>query len=227
MVGHELRNPLAPIATSIVVLREAVGGDRTVSRTLDIMERQTRQLATLVEDLLDVSRMSAGKLHLRASPLDLTAVARHAAETLQAKMDRFGHVFSVAVPPDPIWITGDETRLTQVIANLLDNAAKYTPPGGRIELAVEQESGTAIVRVKDNGNGMPGALLPHVFDLFRQAAPAEAEGLGIGLYVVKGLVEMHGGEVSASSAGPGKGSTFEVRLPVSIEPAATVERTGT
>lgn len=217
MLGHELRNPLAPIMNALAVLRRLGPADPTVQRLQEMMERQARQLARLVDDLLDVARINTGKIVLRSQRLDLRAIVEQAAQAAQPGMDRRGHVFSVLLPQEAVWVDGDEARLAQIIGNLLDNAAKYTDPGGKVTLSLSRDSHNAMVRVSDTGRGIAADLLPHVYDLFTQGDAAglrAAGGLGIGLHVVKRLVEKHGGAVSAASAGPGCGSLFEVRLPV-------------
>lgn len=216
MLGHELRNPLAPIMNALAVMRRLGPADATLQRLQDMMERQTRQLARMVEDLLDVARINTGKIVLRRQRLDLRQVVEHAAQAAQAAMDRRGHVFSVVLPQEALWVDGDEARLAQILGNLLDNAAKYTEPGGTVSLSVEREQHSALVRVADNGRGIPPELLPRVFDLFAQgdAGGVRASGLGIGLHIVKRLVEKHRGQVSVQSV-PGQGGTvFEVRLPL-------------
>ena len=166
MLGHELRNPLAPISNSLAVMRKLPPGDPAMPRLQDMMERQTRQLSRLVDDLLDVSRINTGKIVLRKERLDLNTVIRQAARVAQAAMDLRRHTFTVMPCTDPLWVDGDEARLAQILDNLLDNAAKYTEPGGKVELSVRREADSAVIRVSDTGSGIRAELLPHVFDLF-------------------------------------------------------------
>jgi two-component system CheB/CheR fusion protein len=239
MLAHELRNPLAPIRNALAVLK-AGGADGEAVR--DILERQVRHLARLVDDLLDVSRVLRGKIDLRKEPLELAAVVACAVETAQPAIAEFGHRLSIDLPPAPVRFVGDPVRLAQVLANLLNNAAKYTDPMGRIALtatmvvpedgngsgtetsgpAADAEPGELVIRVRDTGIGISAALLPRVFDLFEQADRSLGRsqgGLGIGLTLVKRLVELHGGRVEAHSAGTGRGSEFVVRLPLPVQAA--------
>ncbi len=215
-LAHELRNPLAPIRNSLQVMRLA-GGDRAAfEQSRAMMERQVGHMVRLVDDLLDVSRVSRGKVDLRKERLDLAAVLKAALETSRPALDAPGHELTVALPARPVHVEADATRLAQVIANLLNNAAKYTEPRGRIWLTAERQGGEAIVRIRDTGVGIPSEMLPRVFDLFTQVEPSldrSRGGLGIGLTLVKSLVELHGGTVEAASPGRGRGSEFTVRLP--------------
>jgi PAS domain S-box-containing protein len=214
MLGHELRNPLAPIMSAIQLLK--LRGDKESAREHQVIERQVKQMTHLIDDLLDVSRISRGKIELKKVPLDLRDPLAKATEIAIPLFDRKRQDFEVQVPPHPLVVEGDEARLTQVFANLLTNAAKYTNDGGRIELTVRHSRTQLIVEVHDNGIGIDPALLPRVFELFVQGAqdPDRADGgLGIGLTLVRSLVLLHGGEVEAHSAGLGAGSTFTVRLP--------------
>ena len=184
-----------------------------------ILERQVAQLTRLVGDLLEVSRVATGQLRLRLESIDLRGVVTVAVEASRAAIDRRGHQLAVDLPPQPVWLQADPARLEQVIVNLLDNAAKYTEPRGHIWLSLETEDGAAVLRVRDSGVGIAETVLPRVFDLFTQADRTldhSAGGLGIGLSLVRALVELHQGKVEASSAGPGQGSAFVVRLPVSV-----------
>jgi signal transduction histidine kinase/CheY-like chemotaxis protein len=223
MLGHELRNPLAPIrnALSLLKMPGADGADvREASRTID---RQVEHLVRLVDDLLDVSRIMHGRIELRKERIDLAEVVARAVETTQPFIDAHGHVLSVTLPPGPIAVEADPIRLSQVLGNLLHNAAKYTRRAGRIELAVERDGGEAVLRVRDPGVGMDPGLIPHVFDVFVQGERSLARsqgGLGLGLALVRRLVEMHGGHVAATSPGPGQGSEFRVRLPALAEALA-------
>ena len=215
-LAHELRNPLAPVRTGLRLLRDAGTDGPAAARTVDMMTRQLAHLTLLVDDLLDVSRIAGGKLALRRRAVDLGAAVRHAVEAAGPLVDGHAHALSVSLPDDPITLDADFTRLAQVVGNLLTNSAKYTPGGGRIALTAAREGGHAVVSVADTGIGIPPAALPRVFDLFHQV-DRELEkttgGLGIGLSLVRGLVAMHGGEVTAESEGEGRGSTFTVRLP--------------
>jgi two-component system CheB/CheR fusion protein len=182
-----------------------------------MIDRQVQHLARLVDDLLDVSRITRGKIHLHKEPLELATVIARAVETCRPLIDARRHELTVALSPEPVLIDGDATRLAQVFANLLTNAAKYTTEGGRIGITVEKQGEEATVRVRDNGIGIPADLLPRVFDLFTQGDRSLARsegGLGIGLTLVKSLAEMHGGQVEAFSEGTGTGSEFVVRLPI-------------
>jgi PAS domain S-box-containing protein len=216
-LAHELRNPLAPIRNGLEILRRVGDLPPAAARTRDMMERQLRHMVRLVDDLLDVSRVSRGKLELRLEPLTLDRVIEHALEASQPGIDAAGHVLDVALPARPLQVQGDLTRLAQVISNLVNNASKYTAPGGRIRIVAGEEDGEAVVQVADNGSGIDAAMLPHVFDLFAQGdqgKPGAQSGLGIGLWLVKRLVELHHGRIEATSPGLGRGSTFTVRLPL-------------
>ncbi|QDU27739.1 Autoinducer 2 sensor kinase/phosphatase LuxQ [Anatilimnocola aggregata] len=215
-LAHELRNPLAPIRNCLQVLRFA-GADGTIEETRAMMERQVTQLVRLVDDLLDMSRVTSGKLQLRRERVELKTVIDAAVETSRPTIEQFGHELAVVLPDEPISMNGDLTRLAQVVSNLLNNAAKYTHPGGQIRLAVRCENGMAVVAVTDNGIGIPPSMLTKVFDMFTQvdrALERTTGGLGIGLSLVKGLVEMHGGTIEVHSEGEGRGSEFTVRLPL-------------
>jgi PAS domain S-box-containing protein len=216
MLGHELRNPLAPLRGVMETLQRQQLDGAGLGRAYAMMDRQIEHLSRLVDDLLDVSRITRGLVELRRQPVDLAAAAVQAVEMVTPAVEGRGHDLNVALPRRPLRVEGDATRLTQVVFNLLNNAAKYTNPGGKIWLTVEREGEEAVVRVRDNGAGMQADLVPKVFDLFTQGerTPDRSQGgLGLGLALVKRLVEMHGGTVAAHSAGPGKGSEFVVRLP--------------
>ncbi len=228
MLAHELRNPLAPVRNALHILRLAAKDPAALEQTRPMMERQVEHLVRLVDDLLDVSRLMRGKIALRPERVDLAAVIARAAETAGPVIDARGHRLEITLPPEPLPVSGDVVRLTQVLANLLTNAAKYQERAGRIRLTAGREGGSAVVRVKDDGIGIAPDLLPHIFDLFMQADHSLARsqgGLGIGLTLVHSLVQMHGGSVEARSAGPGQGSEFTVRLPLltEAEPAAAAE----
>lgn len=218
VLAHELRNPLAPIRNGLQILRlRAGGGDSALQSTLSMMDRQTSHLVRLIDDLLDVSRITRGKLDLRRHKLLLTDVLASAVEGSRVLIEARGHELSVNIRRDAgeLLVDGDLHRLAQVFSNLLSNSAKYTDTGGRITLVLERENDEAVVRVQDNGIGIPRPALDQVFDLFSQAHEARADGgLGIGLSLVRTLVQMHNGSVTAFSEGPGTGSTFTVRLPI-------------
>lgn len=216
VLGHELRNPLAPIRNAVQVMRRPGAPEAALAWSREVIDRQVDHITRLVDDLLDVSRIVQGKVHLQLTTLDLASVVGQALEASRPLIEARGHELSVRTPQAPVVVRGDPVRLAQVICNLLNNAAKYTEPGGRIRLEVEPSGPWVEVRVADNGVGIPATLLPHVFDLFTQAGPslARAEGgMGIGLTLVKRLVEMHGGRVEVRSDGEGRGSEFRVRLP--------------
>ena len=213
MLAHELRNPLAPLATALHLLR--TGGTER-QQALEIAERQAKQLSRLVDDLLDASRITQGKIALRLEPTTLEDVIRRAVETARPTMEAGRQIFQMSLPTEPVGLHADPARLSQVLANLLDNAAKYTPPGGAIWLTAERSSDGVVLRVRDTGAGLAPALMPNVFDLFVQDDRSLARsrgGLGIGLTIVRRLVELHGGRVEARSAGIGHGSEFVVHLP--------------
>jgi len=218
MLAHELRNPLSPLVTSIEILRRrASGSDGDTDRLLGIMRRQTSHLSRLVDDLLDISRVTRGKIELRPETLGLWEVVNNAVEVNRALMEAKGHELLLKPPAATIKVHGDPVRLTQVVSNLLHNAAKYTPPNGRIEVEAGSDSREAFVRITDNGIGIAREMIDSIFDLFAQAPSAPEQslgGLGIGLTLVRSLAEMHGGRVSVHSAGLGKGSSFCLRLPV-------------
>jgi len=217
LLAHELRNPLAPLRNGIHVLRMAGDDPDTLGRVQGMMERQVEHLVRLVDDLLDVSRITLGKLHLRLEPTTLAAAVAHALDVCGGTVRDRGHTLEVEVAAEPVPLVADKTRVAQAVCNLLTNAAKYTEPGGRVRLTAGPEDGRAVIRVCDNGIGIPADVLPRVFEMFVQAnRPQERDhgGLGVGLGVVKRLVEMHGGSVEAHSAGPGRGSEFVIRLPV-------------
>ena len=221
ILGHELRNPLSPILTALELMRLR-GGD-TMLRERMVIERQVKHLMKLVDDLLDLSRVSQGKLQLVKQPVDIARVIVKATELASPMVLNSQHQLVVTDPAPGIIVEGDETRLAQVVANLLNNAAKYSEPGGRIALAAVTDGADVVITVKDGGMGIPPALLPHVFDLFVQeqrALSRSSGGLGIGLAIVKNLVQMHGGSVSVHSAGTGLGSEFSVRLPLAKTVAA-------
>jgi len=224
-LAHELRNPLAPIRTGLQVLKKSPSGAES-DRARAMMDRQLSHLVRLVDDLLDISRVSRGKFELRREWIMLDAVIEHAVETSGPAIAAAGHTLQVRLPEQPIAFDGDLTRLAQVVSNLLNNSAKYTPRGGHIELAAGVEGGAVVLCVSDNGSGIAPEMLPHVFDLFAQQPRTSEQtqgGLGIGLSLVRRLVEMHGGTVDAKSGGAAKGSSFTVRLPLQQPPAKAPE----
>jgi signal transduction histidine kinase/DNA-binding response OmpR family regulator len=217
MLAHELRNPLAPIRNAVQVLRLCGGDPSKTSSVHDLIERQVQQLVRLVDDLLDLSRITRGKIRLQTEVVDVATVVASAVETSRPLLDARKHHFSVSLPAEPVHVLADPVRLAQVLANLLNNAAKYTEEGGRIWLIGEREGNEVVLRVRDTGVGIPAEMLSSVFDLFTQvdrSLDRSQGGLGIGLTLVHRLVEMHGGRVEAFSAGTNQGSEFVVRLPV-------------
>jgi len=215
-LGHELRNPLAPLLTALPLLKAAGGDDPTIARTSIVMERQINHLVRLVNDLLEVSRITRGLIQVEREPVDLAYVIHSAVDTSRPLIDAAGHTLHVDVPAEPVTVYGDAIRLTQVVANLLTNAAKYTNAGGQIWVRVWRESKTAIVSVRDNGIGIPPDQLASVFEMFTQvdrSSRLAQGGLGIGLTLVRSLVGLHGGTVRAHSRGAGTGSEFIVELP--------------
>ncbi|MBX3436452.1 MAG: response regulator, partial [Planctomycetaceae bacterium] len=230
MLAHELRNPLAPILNGLQVLRLSKKDSPRDESTVEIMERQVHQMVRLIDDLLDVSRITRGKIELRRERIDLKSIVEHSVEAVRPISDRMGHQLSIALPPQPLLMDGDPTRLSQVVGNLLTNACKFTEPGGRIRITLEENESSGVIRVEDSGLGIDPAQLPRIFDLFTQldaTLEKSQSGLGIGLSLAKTLVEMHGGSIEAHSAGMGQGSEFVVRLPVLSQrtPAAPRETT--
>jgi signal transduction histidine kinase/ActR/RegA family two-component response regulator len=220
MLGHELRNPLAAISGAIAVSERHGHGTVAAAEARAVIQRQSWQLSHLVDDLLDVSRMASGKIMLKTQPLDLGDNARLCLESLRAAGRTAG--YEVKVATEPVWINGDATRIAQTFSNLLVNAFKFTPPGGLVEVTVGGCAAEAVLTIKDSGVGISPDLLPHVFELFMQGTSGldrAQGGLGIGLALVRQLVSLHGGTVSAQSAGPGQGSIFVVRLPRIAAPA--------
>jgi PAS domain S-box-containing protein len=222
MLAHELRNPLAPIRSAAEVLRLGSPQDGPQQWAREVIERQTQHLTRLVDDLLDVSRITRGMVTIRREPLDVAVVVQRSVETSRPMIDARHQQLTVSLPQQPLRVEGDLTRLVQVVANLLNNAAKYTEEGGRIEVEARGQDGIVSITVRDNGIGLSAELLPHVFDLFTQANRSldrSQGGLGVGLTLVRHLVELHGGTVEAMSDGPGQGSQFTVRLPLLADEA--------
>ena len=213
-LAHELRNPLAPIRNGLQLLGLAPPGSEAAAQALAMMERQTRHLVRLVDDLLEVSRIRTGKLELRRERVELAAVLASAIEASRPLIDAAGHALRVALPQEAIVLDADPVRLAQVLANLLNNAAKYTGQNGVIEVTVHRSVGEVRVSVRDNGTGIEREMLARVFELFVQAGPDRLQGgLGIGLTLARRLVELHGGTLEARSDGPGRGAEFVVCLP--------------
>jgi PAS domain S-box-containing protein len=225
MLAHELRNPLAPLLNSLELLQAAGADPNVVEQARRIMSRQVGHMARIIEDLVDVSRLLRGRVELRPERLDLGRFVRTALEDQRPALDRAGLSLDAELPELPVWVHADPTRLRQVLENLLQNAAKFTDRGGRVTVRVQADAGrqAAVLTVRDTGVGIEPALLPHLFDAFTQADRSldrSKGGLGLGLSLVKGLVELHGGTVRAGSGGPGRGSEFVVCLPLQPEPAA-------
>jgi len=218
--SHELRNSLNAIRSAARILGMDTSPDLSSVKARLLIERQVGQMTRLVEDLLDVSRVRNGQLRLKYERVDLRVLAVHAVQTVEFTMQQYHHRMTTSFPDAPVWLQADPARLEQVFVNLLLNAAKYTDEGGNIGLFVERKEVESIVRIRDSGIGMAPDVLPHVFDLFVQADPSSHRadaGLGIGLALVRSLVERHGGCVTVASAGPGHGSEFTVRLPSPVE----------
>jgi len=216
-LAHELRNPLAPIRNSLHILRLSGGGDPASAKVCDMMERQVGHLVRLVDDLMEVSRITRGKIELRMQPVELAAVVRSAVEASRPLIEASGHELAISLPAGALIIQGDALRLSQVFSNLLNNAAKYMDERGHIWLGAKQQDGHVVVSIRDTGIGIPAEMLPHIFKMFTQvdrSARQAQGGLGIGLTLVRTLVEMHGGHVEAHSRGVNEGSEFVVRLPL-------------
>jgi PAS domain S-box-containing protein len=221
MLAHELRNPLAPIRNMLEVMKRASPSGELNEQACAIMDRQVEQMTRLLDDLLDVSRLSHGKIVLRRGPIELASVVHHAVEAARVPCEALGLELAVSMPPQPVYLNGDTTRLIQVLSNLLSNACKFTDRGGRISVTIERGDGQVVIRVRDSGIGIGPDSLPHIFEMFMQVDASlerSVSGLGIGLTLVKNLVELHGGTVEAHSAGVGQGSEFVVRLPTVAGP---------
>jgi PAS domain S-box-containing protein len=225
MLGHELRNPLSPIVTALQILK--LRGNGQYAKALEVVDRQVQYLIRLVDDLLDVSRVTRGNIQIKKRLLRLQSVVAEGVEMVMPLIEQRRHRLDVRFPPADLRLNGDQSRLAQIIANLLTNAAKYTDPGGEIVIEGRPAGDDLVLTIKDTGIGISAALLPHVFDLFTQggqAADRARGGLGLGLTIVRNLVELHGGTIRAESEGPGRGSVFTVRLPAATEEPAAVER---
>jgi CheY-like chemotaxis protein/nitrogen-specific signal transduction histidine kinase len=227
MLGHELRNPLAAIANAARLLERVEPGHPAARRALEVINRQAVHQGRLLDDLLDVARVMHSKIVLEHAPLDLAECAHRALAALSAAGKTGAHVFEADLAP--VWVSGDATRLEQIIVNLVGNALKFTPPGGTIRVSTAREEDEAVIRVTDSGIGIDADLLPRIFDLFAQGEqePARgAGGLGVGLTLVQRLAGLHGGTAAAYSAGEGRGATFVVRLPAVAQPALASAATG-
>ncbi len=213
-LAHELRNPLAPIQNGLAVLK--IGKAEALPLVLPIMERQLAHMVRLIDDLLDVSRVSRGLIVLKRERIQLQTVVESAIETSRPLLDAQAHRFEIVMPAQPVWLDADSTRVAQIISNVLNNAAKYTPRGGRINLAAQSLGDEVVVRISDTGIGIPDAMLNNIFEMFAQCEQSmdrASGGLGLGLSLAKRLVELHAGSIQALSDGPGRGSTFVIRLP--------------
>jgi PAS domain S-box-containing protein len=217
MLAHELRNPLAPIHSAAEAMARLPADDPNQGPLREIISRQSRHLSRIVEDLIDINRITRGTLSLTREELDSRELVAHGVEIARPAMEAARHQLQVTVPDGPVHVTGDQDRLVQVLANILNNASRYTPPNGSISVSVNEEDGEVVIRVQDNGRGIEAANLERIFTLFDQGgppAPGAAGGLGIGLSLARSVVEMHGGTIEAISAGPNQGSEFVIRLPV-------------
>ena len=228
LLSHELRSPLSPIMNALHILRQMKTNDPIIEQAGDIIDRQVGVMVRLVDDLLDISRITKGKLRLAKEQVDLRLAVHRAAETVRPFMDARKHDFSVSLPTKPVWVDADPVRLEQVVVNLLNNAAKYTDPGGLIRVDVKGDGAEAMIRVRDNGVGIAPDVLPHIFELFTQVDGSLGRsygGLGIGLALASNLVQLHEGRLRASSAGQGKGCEFTITLPLLLTPAVTESKT--
>ncbi len=226
LLAHELRNPLAPIRNGLQVMRLAGNNQQILNEARLMMDRQLGHMVRLIDDLLDVSRISRNKMELRRGRVPLADVVASAVETARPLIDGAGHELTISLPANPVFLDADLTRMAQVFSNLLTNSAKYTPPGGRVWLTAKRKDGQVEISVRDSGIGIPTESLEHIFDMFSQvdrSIERSTGGLGIGLALVKGLVEMHGGTVAATSDGEGKGSMFTVTLPVLAGPTSPTQ----
>lgn len=226
-LAHELRNPLAPIRNSLHILRLSVGLDPSAGRICDMMERQLTLLVRLVDDLLEVSRITRGKIELRKEPIELAAVIRSAVEASRLQIETARHELAISLPAEPLIVDGDLVRLSQVFVNLLNNAAKYMDDGGNIWIGAKRDGNEAVISVRDTGIGIAAEMIPHIFQMFTQIDRSSRQaqgGLGIGLTLVRTLVEMHGGQVQVHSNGLGQGSEFTIRLPLTNQSPRSPER---
>ena len=217
MLAHELRNPLAPISNAVQIMKVQGLSGANFDWSIKVIEDQIKHMTRMVDDLLDVSRITRGKVDLQKESVDLAEVVDLAVEASRPLIEDYHHRLTVTLPEHPVLLEVDPARMAQVLSNLLNNAAKYTDDGGEITLSAEQQGREVVIRVRDNGTGIAPELLPHIFDMFTQADQTLSRsrgGLGIGLTLVRSLVEMHDGRVTAHSEGPGRGSEFAVRLPV-------------
>lgn len=229
ILAHELRNPLAPMLTGLHLMNMADGDGEQHQRAHDMMQRQVQHMAHMVDDLLDVARLTRGQITLRRERMDLARLVSQCAEDHRGLFERARTPLTIQVPHTPVWVNGDSTRLNQVVVNLLDNAAKFTPAGGEVHVRLTSDAGTgeATLTVSDTGIGIDASVLPRLFDTFAQADASldrSRGGLGLGLSVAKGLLDLHGGRIEAQSAGSGAGSVFTVRLPLAGEPPALRDR---
>jgi signal transduction histidine kinase len=216
MLVRELRHPLVSIRFALLTIRDQAERDPVVQRARDVVERQVKHLARMLDDLLEAFRVVRDKVDLRKESVTLQTIVTAALETVRGTVDARRHGLSVSMPEEPLWLEADSTRLTRAVANVMDNAVKYTPPGGEISVAAYREDDEVVLRVRDTGIGISPEMLPRIFDLFAQGDPslARARGnLGVGLTLARALVEFHGGKITAESEGPGRGSEFVVRLP--------------
>ena len=228
MLARELRAPLTPIRFAMLTIRSQAERDPAVQRARDVVELQIQRLTALLDDLLDVSRLRRAKVDLRMEPVTLQTIVTHALESAMGFADARRHRVSVSLPEEPLWLESDAARLTQVVANLLDNAARYTPPGGAISVIGSRDRSEIVLRVRDTGIGMSAEMLPVVFDLCARgdrALPHAEEGLGVGLTLARILVELHSGTIVAHSDGPGRGSEFVVRLPFGAGGVSSFDQT--
>jgi signal transduction histidine kinase len=217
LLADELISPLGQIRHAVQVIRARTPSPEELQWATNVIDRQTDRMARLVEDVLDVSRVARGAMELRHERLDIAAIFQTAVKASRGQIERSHHQLRITPPPEPLYVDGDATRLTQVVSNLLDHAAEHTDPGGQISLSGERDGKIAVIRVKDTGVGIPSDMLPRVFKMFTHAERSSDRaqgGLGVGLALVEHLVRLHGGTVTASSPGSGKGSQFMVRLPV-------------
>jgi PAS domain S-box-containing protein len=224
MLAHELRNPLAAMQSSFELLSDSGDDGESMRLARGVMDRQLKLLIRLVDDLLDIERLALGKIPLCNEQIDVATVVEAALETTRPLIEAYNHTLDVSLPAAPLYVAGDRSRLAQVLANLIHNAAKYTPPG-RIELSVSAQDKAAVMRVRDNGIGIPAEVVPRIFEYFAQEAPSSESnrrGLGVGLALSRQLVELHQGTTQAESGGRGKGSEFTVRIPLAATPSVDV-----